>query len=547
MRSVRVFALLATAALGAPLAAQTTPAPLPQSLVVDPQQGATPPPIERSTTPPPSTPQSSLPALPQAPAGPTMVAPQALPPVVRPAGQDGTVPRSPALSLDRGQGLPAPSRDPLRIDAADDPILASLEGGDRGVFSAAIRAVVARHPAIDEAEAREDEARAARNEARTLELPVIDFSMSYFNVLDRNFSNDPQNILERSRPRERTDELLRVQQPIWDFGNARNRIRAGNQRLMAATSGIDDISQRLVMNGVQTWYQVFAYRALVRLAEAFVANQADLRAALQTRIEQGVSAPGDMAQFTSYGAAAQAQLANYRRQLASAEAQYRLLTGTPVPLELGRAPSADFPAMSREAAEAAAVGTPAVESARRIAAATRFEAKAVRATMKPTIGLGVDAGRYGVFENDGDYDVRASFVLSQRFLGGAKQRGDQAAARARGSEATYERVREEAVRDASTAWSDVSALQQSAAAIRENYIATRQSRDVLFQRFQVSRGNLFDVLSAQTNYFNVAVSYIQTVTELDIARYTLLARTGKLLDTFDIAPAAASAKPVEMP
>ena len=42
------------------------------------------------------------------------------------------------------------------------------------------------------------------------------------------------------------------------------------------------------------------------------------------------------------------------------------------------------------------------------------------------------------------------------------------------------------------------------------------------------------MLNAQTNYFNVAVRFVAGVSELDIARYNMLARTGQLLDTLDI-------------
>ena len=56
-------------------------------------------------------------------------------------------------------------------------------------------------------------------------------------------------------------------------------------------------------------------------------------------------------------------------------------------------------------------------------------------------------------------------------------------------------------------------------------------------RFRVARGTLFDVLGAESNYFGIAARYIQTLTELDTARYILLARTGKLLTAIDVKPA----------
>jgi outer membrane protein, adhesin transport system len=154
----------------------------------------------------------------------------------------------------------------------------------------------------------------------------------------------------------------------------------------------------------------------------------------------------------------------------------------------------------------------------------------------PNVTAGIDAGRYGVFENEGDYDVRARATLRYRFFGGVYQRAEQVGARARAVEARAQRVREEAERDASIAWSDVQALEAQFAALRESYIASRRSRDVLFERFRVARGSLFDVLEANDAYFGTAIAYVQAMSELDAARYVLLSRTGKLLDALDLEP-----------
>ncbi len=111
------------------------------------------------------------------------------------------------------------------------------------------------------------------------------------------------------------------------------------------------------------------------------------------------------------------------------------------------------------------------------------------------------------------------------------------AARADGAEARYRRILTDSSRDADIAMSDLDALTQSQAAMEANYVNSRRSRDVLVERFRVSRGTLVDVVNAESNYFAVAARYVQTVIELDSARYALLARTGRLLPALDIAPA----------
>lgn len=434
-------------------------------------------------------------------------------------------------------GLPAPSDDPLRIDPKDDPVLA-LARSDVGTlaFHAAIAAAVSRAPSLEEAIAQRAEAQGARNEALARRAPIVDLSFSSFKVLSRAFSNDPDNVLERIRPDHRTDANARVQMPLIDFGATGQRISAGGLRLQAAVASVEDTGSQVALRAVGAWYTVYGYRALVRLAEAFALSQRELRARLEDRVEHGVAAPGDVAQVDSYIATSDTELADFHRSLSNAEAQYLAVFGAPAPVTIGRAPAPDLSGTAPPGLAAAVAKLPSVRAAQASADAASRDVRALRADRFPQLTGAVDAGRYGVIETTKDYDVRGTLTLSLRLGGGAAQRSEQARARALGAQARVRRTREEAERDAQIAYSDVGALEASRAALEANYIASRRSRDVLVARFRVSRGTLFDVLGAESNYFGVASRFIQTVIELDTARYVLLARTGRLLATLDIDP-----------
>lgn len=440
----------------------------------------------------------------------------------------------------QGTVLPGPSRDPLAIDRTADPILKmAREAAPTDYFRQFVGYAVQRHPALGEARADGDEARAARSEARAVRNPRVDVTLSAYRTIDREFSNDPQNIIERSRANRRTDALLTVEQPLIDFGASSARLGAASARLRGAAAGIDNAAADVALRAIAAWYDVYAYRALVALGEAFAANQQDLAKAVDVRIQQGVSAPGDVARVTSYTTATETRLARYRRALAGAEAQFQELFGVAAPDNLGRAPPSDGPRLTRDAAAAAAAETPAARTARAEAEAARLQAKATRADTQPVISAGVDAGRYGVFETDRDYDIRGRITARARLFGGIGARAQQAEARAASAEARAARILEEGRRDAIIAWSDVEALETQQAALERSYVAGRQSRDVLFERFRVARGSLFDVLASEDTFFETATAYVQGVAELDAARYVLLSRTGRLLDALQIAPADA--------
>jgi outer membrane protein, adhesin transport system len=427
--------------------------------------------------------------------------------------------------------LPRPSGDPMAIDLDTDPIIAvERETAVVETFQSLMAAALARHPAISEAKAGADEAKAGRDLARAAQLPSGDVSFSSARTLARDFSNDPNNIIERSRRKQRTDAVASIQQPLFDFGASALRTSAAKARINAAAARVDATVDEIGLRAVASWYDVFAFRALAELGESFATDQAKLGEAVEARITQGLSPRSDRARVTSFMASADSQRARIRRSLASAEARFGELFGVVPPDNLRRAPYPNLPALSQDAAELRAASAAIVRAADADATAGQREAKAARADILPTVSAGIDAGRYGVFETDNDYDIRARLTLRYRLFGGGDARAEQFAARARSGQARAERVREEARRDAAIAWADVNALTDQLGALRSSYVASRQSRDVIAERFRVARGSLFDLLAAEQSYFETAASYLQAITDLDTARYVLLARTGGLAD-----------------
>lgn len=425
---------------------------------------------------------------------------------------------------------PAPASDPLAMDMDADPLLAiERQATPPADFRALLEQAIAANPSIREAEARNLEAVAGRNVARAGQLPAGELSVSSFRTLSRAFSNDPQNIIERSRARQRTDATISLTQPLFDFGASADRIAAAQQRVVSSEAGFAATAEDVGLRAVAAWYELFAMRTLVSLGEALDASQQTLGEAIDQRITEGVSARSDRVRVDGNIAAARARLAGYRRGQASAEARFVELLGT-APATLLRAPVAvAAPGLQDDQLEQTVDAAPAVRAARADADAARRDADAVRADLFPTVSASIDAGRYGVIETDIDYDVRARLNVRLRLFGGGDARADQASARAMADTARADRIREETLRDARIAASDVRALEEQLGALRNSYIAARISRDVLIERFRVARGSLFDVLSAEDAYFATATAYVQAIVDLDIARYVLLARTGQLL------------------
>ncbi len=451
----------------------------------------------------------------------------------------------PAIAFAQNRALPGPERDPLHMNISQDPVLSLSEYKvTLTEFRDYIATALANSPVILEAAYSLSEGEAARREARSALFPVIDLSVTENRALVRNFSNDPDSIIERSRGNGRADASASVQQLLFDFGATNRRVEAAAARIEGAKANQARAAEAEALRAIGAWYDVIAYRYMVVLATTFLENQQDLKTALDMRIRQGVSAPVDRARVQSAEASARTQLAAFERQLGDAKARFFETFRVEPSDDMGRAPTLPLSQLSRENVIANAEHSSAVRAAEANARAARSDAKASRADTLPTLVGGIDAGRYGLLEQGrNDYDVRARITLRHRLLGPGQARADQASARAGAQEARANSVRDQSIKEASTAWSEYEGLRDALAAQRLDYLASRVTRDATIERFRVSRGSLFDVLDSEQRYFNAAASYIRLLSEHDAATYLLLARSDALLPALGIDPQKLRPKP----
>ncbi len=441
--------------------------------------------------------------------------------------------------VDVAELMPPPTREPMLVSAAGDPILALADDAvPRDVFRSAIARAVDANPAVAVGRAQADVADAAKREARSALFPTVDVGLNANQTISRKFSSDPNLIVERSRPTGRIDATAGVQQTLFDFGATSHRIEAASARIEAAAADADNASAGVALRAIGAWYDVFAYGQLSRLGRTYVVNQQELRSAVDSRIRAGVSAPVDRARVDSAIASAELRLAQFHRALGSAQARYIEIFRAVPESPFHRAPAPGLAPQSQDLVAKRASQSPVVASAKAQALAARADARATRSETLPNITAGLDAGRYGLLEaGRDDYDVRARVSVRQRLFGPGAARTDQARARADAATARAAMIEDETVREANIAWTDVSVMRNMMAAYAVNYIAARKTRDAVVERFRVSRGSLFDVLDAEDRFFDAAASYIRVLSEYDTARYVLLARSGQLLEALAIQPA----------
>lgn len=435
--------------------------------------------------------------------------------------------------------LPAQSSTPLAIPSTPDPILAIADAlADEEAFHQVIADAIKASPNLDEGRADGAAAMAEKRGAKSGLFPRIDFGLSANRAFAREFSNDPDNVIERSRGDGRVDASANLEQLVYDFGATARRVDAAVERINAAEAEYDRKGETVALRAIGAWYDVFAYGHLTELAENFLKQNEDLRTSVEKRIANGVGAPVERARLDSAIASSRARVAEFRRQLNSARARFTELFELPAPARIARAPAPTLEKLSDDALTARAGASSPVRAAQAAARAAHADADAARADTLPYISAGVDAGRYGLFEADrDDYDVRGRLTVRWRLFGSGDARADQAHARAEAADARAESTRLEAEREARIAWSDVGELEDTLDAYRQDYVSNRITRDAVVERFRVSRGTLFDALDSEEQLFIAAARYIRQLSERDAAIFVALARSGDLLNVLGVEPA----------
>jgi adhesin transport system outer membrane protein len=435
--------------------------------------------------------------------------------------------------------LPRPNPAPLASPSTVDPILAIADAlADEAAFHQVIAEALRASPTLAEGRADGAAALSAKRGAESAQFPRIDLALSANKAIAREFSNDPDNVIERARGSGRVDATASVEQILVDFGASRRRIDAAVERIGAAEAEYDRKSESVALRAVGAWYDLFAYGHLTELAENFIAQNEELRAAVESRISQGIAAPVERARIDSAIASAKLRLAQYRRELNNARARFTELFGFEAPARIARAPAPELARLSDDALTARAAASAPVRVAEASARAARADADAARADTQPNITAGIDAGRFGLYEpGRRDYDVRGRLTFRYRLFGPGDARADEARAKAEAADARALSVKLEAEREARIAWSDVGQLDDTLIAYRDDYQANRVTRDAVVERFRVARGTLFDALDAEDRLFMAAASYIRAMSERDAATYVALARSGDLLQVLGLSPA----------
>lgn len=401
-------------------------------------------------------------------------------------------------------------------------------------FASKIRVAVGVHPAFHAQASMMDDARAERRRARAALYPQLSTSLRADYSLTRDFAADTDNVVESLRPREQVTAGLSASQLVFDGGATFQRIKSAGARRSEFENALSTRINDLSLAALSAYHDLATHQALTVIGQAFIARHEKILADVKERERLGAGSYADVTRASARLAASRARVSEIRESARLAEIRYEEFFKEK-PGNLTRPDFAALAVDNREDAVLLAVDrNPEIAAAAARAEASRADFKAARGARLPEVRVSVDATKFDVLDSGDDFDVRAGLNVNYNIFGGGARAAEISLAnsRARREKFNEDQVRQEVEREAAIAFERREGAIERVATLEDAVVAHDKTRDLVLERYKVSRGELIDVLQAENDYFDSAISYLAALASLDMATYALMEHTGDLLRYF---------------
>ena len=261
---------------------------------------------------------------------------------------------------------------------------------------------------------------------------------------------------------------------------------------------------------------------------------------VKSRYSGGRAGEGDLQQTIERVEAAKAAREEFRRGLADARAKYRKTVGLEASGLRFPGPLRDLPRSKDDALTVALRYNPTLLAAESDREAAKQAFRATDGAFVPKVSLegrasrGFDADTF-IGRRD---DVSGKVIISWDIFRGGQDLWQRVETAERYTEETmrHARLQRDALESIDKAWAARTITADRIAALKRQLVAEKETIAIYRKEYEIGRRSLIDLLNAENQYFNAAVSLTSARGVIVFADYQLLAAMGALLDYLKTAP-----------
>lgn len=410
-------------------------------------------------------------------------------------------------------------------------------------LSDVVKLTVENNPQIGSVSANRKAVEQELRQARGLYLPQVDVVTGIgpeitSDITTRQLGEDEDVMM-------RTDARVQVTQRVFNGFQTVNEIDRQKARVASAANRVYQNAETIALDAIGSYFEVIRQRELFALSKQNVNFHEQILGKLEQRANSGVGTTADVSQTRARMARSQATLAQTSNDLGDAEALYTRIVGQH-PGELVRPsfPVASLPQTMDAAVELANHNPAAVKAAETDVKAVGSEVALSNGGFLPTVNIEADAGYNNDANGRDTYGKDARVMLRGRwniFRGGIDRAARQEAVfRMHQAREDRSRAQIEWIEQARRSWYSYQASAQRVDQLKSAVEDLKGTRAAYQQQFEIGQRTLLDLLDSENELFTARGQLISADINQQISGYRLLASTGTLLTTMQVAAPATS-------
>lgn len=401
----------------------------------------------------------------------------------------------------------------------------------------AVEQAVRSNPEVLAAGSRRLAADEGLRQARAGYLPRVDISGAGGRVRLDSQSSREIGGSDSSYARHAAD--VTITQMLFDGFGVSSDVQRQGARIEGAAYRVGATAEDIALRTVGVYVEVLRRQETVAIGVANLQAHQHIHDQIRLGADNGVLRRADLFQAESRLALAQASLRAEEGALQDAVAAFQRVVGaTPQGLSRPDSLAAMLPASEREAQQLASASHPALGAGQADIAEAEAARSLARSELWPRLELEAGAGR----DRDrvlGTTDERRVMLRLRYnlFRGNAdKARINEAGFQIQEAEQNLERLRRQVQESVSLAYNAYRTAQERLASLQQYVQASDATRISYGRQFRIGQRSLLDLLNAENEYFSARNAYVTgQYTEL-ASQYRILAGTGLLLATLNVAP-----------
>lgn len=419
----------------------------------------------------------------------------------------------------------------------------------------ALREAAKSHPGVGEAAANRRATESELRQTQSTLLPQVRVDASYGREkFDQSASVISGSALPIPAPgtgvwRDGNQQSVVVRQLLFDGFASIQDIWRQSARVNAAAFRVRERTELIALDAAEAYVDVVRYLRLVGLAEQNVATHEKIFSNVNSRFAGGRAGEGDLEQARERVENAKAQRDEFRRSLEDARTKYRKVVGLePVNVRFP-GPLGGMPSTKDEALAITVRFNATILAAQADSDAAKHAFRVTDGAFVPAVALEGRATRY---DNTYPYlgvtheDYSGRVVMSWDIFRGGQDVWKRTEAAERSIQATmaHARLQRDALESIDKAWAARTITRTRIADLTRQLEAGRKTIAAFDKEYELGQRSLIDLLNAQNQYFNAAVSLTSARGVVVFADYQLLAAMGTLLEYLK-APPPVDAAPLD--